>query len=312
MRPYYQDEFVTLYHGRWEDVLPTLPDRSFDAVITDPPYGYNIDKVTPWDRPVDVMAFTAEVKRLAREFYAVFGQMPHMAPWHAAADEAGLHFCEHIVWVKRICTPSHRLTRGHESILTYAVGERRQFYETSGPYEDVKVPGVLVDVVSLECIQRYLADLHCKLQGRDTRRPRGASGTNRIEKFPAGHLSDRSPRFANYTNVWSFLPPNQARRRGLYRHPTEKPVPIMDRLVRMLTDSGGVVLDPFAGSGTTLVAARMSGRRAVGVEMHEEFCEIAAERLQQAVMPLSEREEESDDALSMRRLFRQSTAIPAL
>jgi len=291
--PYYQDELVTLYHGRWEDVLPTLSDQSFDAVITDPPYGYNVDKVTPWDRPVDVPAFTAEVKRLAREFYAVFGQMPHMAPWHAAADEAGLHFCEHIVWVKRICTPSHRLKRGHESILVYATGERRLFYETAGPYEDVKVPGVLVDVLSLESIQRHMASLWRLAQGDAPMRSSGDKGNRRLGLVTARAMtsSEFTPRHANYTNVWSFLPPNQARRRGLYRHPTEKPVPIMDRLVRMLTDSGGVVLDPFAGSGTTLVAARMSGRRAVGVEMHEEFCEMAVQRLRQAVMPLAAQQE---------------------
>lgn len=47
MRPYYDRDGITLYLGRWEDVLPSLPDGAFDAVITDPPYGYNVDKLTP-------------------------------------------------------------------------------------------------------------------------------------------------------------------------------------------------------------------------------------------------------------------------
>lgn len=293
MTPYYQDELVTLYHGRWEDVLPTLSDQSFDAVITDPPYGYNVDKVTPWDRPVDVVAFTAEVKRLAREFYAVFGQMPHLAPWHAAADEAKLHFCEHIVWVKRNCTPSHRLKRGHESILVYATGKRRMFYETTGPYEDVKVPGVLVDVLSLESIQRHIGFLRQMAAGTlpatERSQRRNARVTVAVNSAPSIRAHIDQP--VNFTNVWSFLPPNHRRRDGRYGHPTEKPVPLMDRLVRMLTAPGGAVLDPFAGSGTTLVAARAIGRRAVGVEVHEEFCEMAVQRLRQAVMPLAAQQE---------------------
>lgn len=62
-------------------------------------------------------------------------------------------------------------------------------------------------------------------------------------------------------------------------HPTEKPLDLMETLINVCPP--GVVADPFAGSGATLVAARNLGRRAVGVEIEERYCEIIARRLDQ-------------------------------
>lgn len=62
-------------------------------------------------------------------------------------------------------------------------------------------------------------------------------------------------------------------------HPTVKPVALMRWLVRLVTCETGVVLDPFAGSGTTLVAAKQEGRRAIGIELDENYAKIAVERL---------------------------------
>jgi DNA modification methylase len=64
-------------------------------------------------------------------------------------------------------------------------------------------------------------------------------------------------------------------------HPTVKPTDLMRWLVRMVTPPGGIVLDPFAGSGSTLVAARAEGVRAVGIEREDEYARIIADRLAQ-------------------------------
>jgi len=68
-------------------------------------------------------------------------------------------------------------------------------------------------------------------------------------------------------------------------HPTQKNEGVMRWLIRMTT--GVVIFDPFMGSGTTLVAAKRLGRKAIGVEIEERYCEIAAERLRQGVLPFA-------------------------
>jgi DNA methylase len=67
-------------------------------------------------------------------------------------------------------------------------------------------------------------------------------------------------------------------------HPHAKPLDIMQTLVMATGFAGPVVADPFAGSGSTLVAAQMQGRPAIGVEIEERYCELAAHRLSQGVL----------------------------
>lgn len=69
------------------------------------------------------------------------------------------------------------------------------------------------------------------------------------------------------------------------RHPSPKPAALMARLVSLSTAKGDVVFDPFAGGGPTLVAAKALGRRAVGVELVEAYCERAAERCEATKAP---------------------------
>lgn len=71
---------------------------------------------------------------------------------------------------------------------------------------------------------------------------------------------------------------------GKATHPTEKPTGILEPLISYSCPHGGTVLDPFAGSGSTLDAARRLGRKAIGIEVEEKYCEIAASRLAQDVL----------------------------
>lgn len=65
-------------------------------------------------------------------------------------------------------------------------------------------------------------------------------------------------------------------------HPTQKPIGLMRKYIHVLSTKS--VVDPFAGSGTTLVAAKLEGRKAIGIEIEERYCEIAARRLSQGVL----------------------------
>jgi site-specific DNA-methyltransferase (adenine-specific) len=63
------------------------------------------------------------------------------------------------------------------------------------------------------------------------------------------------------------------------RHPTQKPLALLERVIAASSTEGDLVLDPFTGSGTTGVAAVMSGRRFLGVEMDEDYIDLAAQRI---------------------------------
>lgn len=276
---------VRLLQGDCLELIGDLPGGSINAVITDPPYGVG---TAEWDKAVDVSPFTEEVRRVltADGFYAFTGQMPSIALWHAAATAERFHFCEHVVWLKRLVTPGVRLSRTHESIYIYAAGGRKKFYKVKGPYEDVRLPGLCTGAYSFSSLTTYIQGLRARAEGRSDGIHN--TGTGRQGNFARYELvaSYCSPEMVNYSNAWSFLPPSYAKKDGRYNHPTEKPVLLMERLVEMLTPEGGVVLDPFMGSGTTGVACVQTGRNFIGMEIQEEYFRMAEHRIAEAQQAL--------------------------
>jgi site-specific DNA-methyltransferase (adenine-specific) len=89
-------------------------------------------------------------------------------------------------------------------------------------------------------------------------------------------------------DVWQEAAPGMGFLSHLRQHPNEKPMGIVRRLVDLCTDPCGTVVDPFCGSGTTLRAAKDLGRKAIGIEIEERYCEIAAKRCAQEVLDLGE------------------------
>jgi len=117
-----------------------------------------------------------------------------------------------------------------------------------------------------------------------------ASGSNNVRTKPGdgyhgdmGKAGDAQVAYGDFGGASRFFYCGKAtkKERGPGNdHPTVKPVRLMEYLLTLLsTPDGGVILDPFAGSGTTLLAAKRLGRRSIGVELTEHNCEIARGRL---------------------------------
>ena len=79
-------------------------------------------------------------------------------------------------------------------------------------------------------------------------------------------------------SVWTMA------RADRVEHPTEKPLKLVRELARLFSNADALILDPFMGSGTTLRAAKDLGRKAIGIEIEEKYCEIAAKRMSQSVL----------------------------
>jgi site-specific DNA-methyltransferase (adenine-specific) len=252
--PYYADDQVTLYHGDCREVLPALGLQA-DLVVADPPYE---ETSHAWDRwPAGWLITAATVStslwcfgglrmfmRYAPEFAA--------AGWHLSHDIAGKDV--EVLWEKHNASGpnSDRFRRIHEQVGHFYQGTWRDLYRdpqrtTTGVIE----------------------------RGRVVKQ--GAKDIGHRGEYATGSWTDNGTRL-----LTSVLRVRSLHRNGGI-HPTEKPVELLDPLIRYACPPGGLVVDPFAGSGSTLDAARQSGRRAIGIEGREDYCEAAARRLSQLV-----------------------------
>lgn len=244
--------------------MRTIPTGSVDLICTDPPYGIGIDS---WDKPVPLAEVFAEFRRVLNPdgFLAFFGQMPTMCEWNM---EARRHFRyrEHIVWVKRNTAPQCRLFRSHESVFVYSL-HNAKFFQQKGPFEDVRLPGVLVDVASLESVRKHMTQLRTGERGPKVVAA-AAAANGAFARYTRMKCKRSADGMVNYTNVWSFFPTKA--KVGPHYHPTEKPLLLMQRLIEMLSAPRALVLDPYCGSGSTVIAAFKAHRRVIGVDIRQE------------------------------------------
>lgn len=108
-----------------------------------------------------------------------------------------------------------------------------------------------------------------------------------VRRNSLGGFSEWEPVFvygkAKYTNDYKYLPDCANHQKGKSKHPCPKPLSLF-RWLCSAAPEDGLVLDPFMGSGTTLRACLDEGRRAIGFERSEQYCEVAADRLRQRVL----------------------------
>jgi site-specific DNA-methyltransferase (adenine-specific) len=256
------------------DILKDLPSNSVDAVITDPPYGINLSH---WDKAININELTTQSKRITTDFYVFFGQMPTVSNFINHAQD-NFNYLEHVSWVKRTASPCVRLSRSHESIYLYTKNKKK-FYSTKGKYEDVKLPGILFDIATIESYQRHISNLQSVLQEKSNGMSNSYAKPQKEYKRIKQKEHIRTPVDVNFTNVWSFLPPTQVVRNGQYLHPTEKPLEVIKRLVEMCSPVGGTILDPFAGSFTLAIACLELGRNYICIEKDKEYFEIGKARI---------------------------------
>lgn len=259
------------------EVMPLL--GKVDAVVTDPPYGIGIDK---FDVKIDTHRLGQIIHQVMADnaWYSFFGQMPSILDFYSDTKAAGLSFYEHIIWVKRIQTAlACPINRTHESIFIFKKGKPK-IYQKRGPYSDVRVEMLYTMPEYIQGIKTTLS--HLRSTGGYGRKV--PLSKHKHKSHTGGFEGISGAEFVNFTNVWSFLPQNNASKADGPRieHATVKPTKMLERLLTLLSGEEQEILDPFMGSGTTLVACQRLGRQGIGIELDPDYFDIACRRVDQA------------------------------
>lgn len=226
------------------EVLPDIPAET-GTVITDPPYG---TATADWDKdpPPDVWA---TLKRIASgKPIAVFGYPECHLRW--AQFFAGLRPLTCIAWWHyNHPTRTSTLTRHWQQIVVWGTA-----------FEQVRANDVREPYPNASDCAKWCSE-------------------NNVTALPQGF----NARGRRLPNLWRIASPGVGFNSHLRQHPNEKPLEVMERLVRLLTQDGETVVDPYCGSGSTLVAAELWGRHGIGIEQDHTHFDVACRRVEEAV-----------------------------
>ena len=241
MTPYYQDHAITIYHA---DVFETIRAAgAVDAIITDPPYSSGGSLRSDRMQSTGTKYVQHGTKAYRPEFAG------------DNRDQRGF-----LQWVGMWSGKAREITRAGGSILVFT--DWRQLPTLS---DAIQISGWIWNGVGVwdKTVGRPIAD---RFRARVEFVVMGRNG-------PGGNPTEDS---VYLDAICSSAPPHGDAR----VHATEKPAGAMQWLVP-IAPPGGVILDPFMGSGSLLLAAKRMGRKAVGGDVDEYWCELAAKRVEQ-------------------------------
>jgi DNA modification methylase len=256
MKPYYQDDDkqITIYHGDAREILPTLEAGTVDLVLTDPPYG---ETSLEWDTAVDDwLPLLPRILSPAGSLWC-FGSLAFFMD--QAATFADWNKAQEIVWEKHNGSSlrTDRFRRVHELVV--------HLYHKGTRWADLyKDPQFTMDASNVT-VRRKTKPAHFIQDG---------AKVTSFQSHDGGPRHMRSVQFVRSTHGYAV-------------HPTQKPEGIVRPPLLYSCPPGGLIVDPFFGSGTTGAVARQEGRRCIGIDIKEENCEIAVNRLSQQVLDLT-------------------------
>ncbi len=263
-------ETNVIYCGDCLKKLKDIPDESIDLVYIDPPFSSNRNYVAFWeeqearhfeDRFENVRAYIDYMAPRLKELYRVLkqtGSFYYHCDWHAVHyiktlldrdDFFGYsNFLNEIIWHYRRWTGSaNRFLKMHDTILFYAKSEgKHTFNPLFTPYTDK----------SLARKQHY----HTRTKGDDV------------------YVTSIAAEGVKENDVW-IIPVINSQAKERQGYPTQKPLALLEKIVKASSNEGDVVLDAFCGCGTTLVSSQVNKRKWIGIDISPTACRVVGQRL---------------------------------
>jgi len=271
------------------DYLPEIKNESVKAVITDPPWKYL--KNQKLEKDFDENLFFSECRRILKDdgFIVLFGRGTSFYRWNNILENLGFVFKEEFIWDKaHTSSPVLPVNRVHETISIHT--------KKSGILNKIKIPysktrnpedlsKVINDVNRLKGVLNNKKALKELNDFFDTGLRNDFKETETASKYGTTYATKKlGAKLINCANsvVNGFKPFSIMKiRREHYKtiHPTQKPVELMCRLIQLTTDEKDLVVDPFAGSCSTGIAAYKLARDFFGCESDQEYYDKAVDRI---------------------------------
>ena len=296
--------------AKWEDLLSEVSDNSIDAIITDPPYGYLSHKIEA--NPIDTLSFSTEMYRVLKHggFFAFFGKDPMMTFWNLHAMEAGFKHKDTIIWHKRQpSSPLGDIGHCHERISIFTKSNKskkavrfnnerfsvQQHYVSFADW--IKLNTVNATIKKLKSIEKSKTKILTIVEGMLSKNGVVYNGPKKNNDFASlstevkrrkdedTYEYRRATFGMNPMDIVSIMPHNKQRfsadGKGRYnvKHPTVKPIQLIEWLIKLMSKPGDKILDPFIGSGTTIISGLRTERFVIGCEILPEFFSLAEERV---------------------------------
>ena len=261
-RVFYKSDTVTLYEGDCLEVVPTLPERSIDVIFADPPYNLSNGGITchagrmvsvdkgEWDKSKGTEAdhaFTTEWLKACRRVLKddgtiwVSGTLHNIYSIGFAMQQLGYKLLNEVCWFKPNASPNLSCRYFTHSHETVIWAAKSKESKHKFNYQLMK------QIAGGKQMRSVWIDIEVGDQPQD---------------------------------IWSIITPSREEKK-YGKHPTQKPIALLERIILASSDPGDAILDPFTGSSTTGVAAIRQRRSFIGIDNDVGFLEVSVNRLKE-------------------------------
>jgi len=266
-----------LYNGDCLEVMKNIPDKSVDMILCDLPYGCT--KRNQWDIVIPYVPLWEQYKRIVKDNSAIilFGQGMFTAKLMLSNPDMWRY---NLVWQKTqpvgFLNANRMPLRSHEDVCVFCKDENKNILNDI--YQELVHEDICVFYKKLPIYNPQKTSGH-KKKCSTARHKRNSKSSTNYEEYKMYDYSS-TERFP--TSIVTFA--KDIQKEAL--HPTQKPVALLEWLIKTYTDERAKVLDNCMGSGSTGIACINTNRDFIGIEIEKEMFDIASDRLKKRMQSI--------------------------